>query len=529
MPKRKMLTILLLFVLLLAAAGCRNAAVSGGTGGFVSGGAVVIGLREEPANLNPLVWRPVDDVDAGSLIFSGLFRRNEANEVVPDLAAIIPSAANGGITVDGAGMTVIYRLRADVAWHDGAPFTADDVVFTGEACRDAAAVDTRYGVYAAVTEIQALNAQTVRVRLSRRDIEVTDLFDRIIPAHLLRESEDMSRDSFSRSPVGTGPFRFTAWTPRDRIVLRANSAYYGEGPYLDAIIFELLPDATAGLNALKTGQIDLCPHLDPGQTAGLAETYGVNLHPLPSRRLDALVFRSGSLADIRVRQAMAAALDRDDLVAMAYNGFGRAAGGFRPEDVADGAARNLARSAQLLSEAGWQPGEDGIRTRYGVRLRVGCIVAAGDAVQEQAAEQMAAQMREAGIEFVPIPLATTEYTAAINGGTFETALIQYDLPAEFDPYRLWHSSQVPPAGQNYGRFRNTQIDLQLKEARALADPAVREQEYEAIRMEVAEALPAIPLVFPAAVDAAGGRLQNYRPGETDRLWNAAQWRAGVPE
>jgi len=525
MPKARLFACLLLGCL-LTTAGCRAVPSVAGTDTVRTGGTVVVGLREEPANLNPLLWRARGDIDVGSLIFSGLFHHDAAGEAVPDLAAEIPTAANGGITPDGAGMTVTYHLRADVLWHDGQPFTADDVVFTYEAIRSRGAEAPQSAAYAAVTAVQAVNPQTVTVRLSRQDVDVTVLFDRIIPAAQLRDSEDLSREPFNRRPVGTGPFSLAEWIPGDRIILQANPAYYGEGPYLDAIIFKLIPDAATLLNTLKTGQIDLFPRIEPGQMAGLAETYGIAFQPLPSRQLDALVFRAGVVSDLRVRQAILAAVDRAALVESVYGGYGRVADDFRaelrrPATEPDRPVRDLGRAGQLLTEAGWLPGEDGIRTRYGVKLRITCTLAAGDSVQEQAVAQLQAQLREAGIDFVPV--AAADYPAIINSGAFETALVRYTLPAEFDPYSLWHSSRLPPAGQNYGRFQNYQTDQLLEQARALPDPAARRQAYAAAQAAVDALLPALPLVFPADIDAAAGRLQNYRPAYGDRLWNAAEW------
>lgn len=532
MPKPKLVLCLLLISLLLTAAGCRAVTVTGGAGDSRQGGTVIVGLREEPANLNPLLWRPQDDIDIGSMIFSGLFRRNEAMEVIPDLALEIPTAANGGIKTDDAGIMVTYRLRPDVKWHDGTPFTADDVLFTYDAIRSNGTGNARYAVYASVTDIQAVNPQTVAMRLKRQDIDVTALFDRIVPAHILRGKADMGREAFSRRPVGTGPFSLEAWTPRDRLVLKANPGYFGKGPYLDSIIFKIIPDAPTLLNTLKTGQIDLYPRIEPEQITGLTEIYKISFHSLPSRQLDALVFHSGTVPDIRVRQAVLAAVDRSALAAEAYAGYGRAAAGFRadisrPAGETNLTGRETERAEQLLAEAGWLPGEDGIRTRYGAKLRIACTTMAGDALQEQAAAQLQTQLRDVGIELVPVPLAAPGYAAAIKAGSFETALVRYELPAEFNPFRLWHSSQLPPEGQNYGRYRNAQVDQLLEQARGLPDQAAREQAYNDAQAVVDAALPVISLVTPADVDAVSERLQDYRPSYADRLWNAAEWRIRV--
>ena len=226
------------------------------------GGGAIIGVVGDLRQINPAfgganlpttIFRPVVE---------GLFDVDAQGRAQPWLAESVPSRGRG---ISDDGLVVIIRLRQGVAWEDGKPFVADDVVFTLAVGQDPA---NRFDpalaeAYRAIRSADALDAYTVRLALVAPGDTYLRAFSPIFPAHLFNGATDMTNQPYARAPFGTGPFRFSDWIPGESLTLRRSPSYrLGDRPYLEALTFRAFPDEAAAEEALRAGAIDLALSAD---------------------------------------------------------------------------------------------------------------------------------------------------------------------------------------------------------------------------------------------------------------------------
>ena len=222
------------------------------------GGQVVVALSQEPTVFNPL--RPHIEVDRGVHfgLFDSLWRTDERGQFVPNLAVEVPSVKNGGISKNGLEYT--FRLKKGVTWHDGTPFTSRDVKFTWDLV-----MNPKFGAYTkvgydAIAGMETPDESTVRVKLKEPFAPFLTAWGDayIVPAHILESAADPNTAEFNtKSPIGTGPFKFASRVAGDHLVLAANSAYHGSVPLLERVIFKYIPDLTVLYTQFKTGAVDV--------------------------------------------------------------------------------------------------------------------------------------------------------------------------------------------------------------------------------------------------------------------------------
>ena len=188
------------------------------------GGQLTYGSLQEPSTLNPLQSDLLATAEVGSLIFSGLVVANDKGEWIPDLAVDVPTRQNGGVSPDG--LTVTYRLRPGVTWHDGMPFTSADVKFTWETIMNQNFRDANRNGYDKISGVDTPDDTTVIIHFREYYAPYLTLFPTIIPKHILDKEGDINKAAFNRAPIGTGPFKFKEWRIADSILLEANPNYF---------------------------------------------------------------------------------------------------------------------------------------------------------------------------------------------------------------------------------------------------------------------------------------------------------------
>lgn len=248
------------------------------------GGRMTVGVTREPATLNPAFAAPAA-VTVMRPVVEGLIDFDAAGRPRPWLAEEVPTPANGGVSSDGRVVT--FKLRQGVAWEDGRPFTAEDILFTFAAYRnpDNPFPAETVAVYQQLRAVDALDAYTVRLTYERSEATYLRAFSPIFPAHLFNGLTRLADHPYSRAPLGTGPFRVHEWVPGDHLTLARSPSYRERGrPYLDEIAFRFFDDAAAAAAAFRAGGIDLLLDPDPEQT-GLAAARATVRGLAPARRV----------------------------------------------------------------------------------------------------------------------------------------------------------------------------------------------------------------------------------------------------
>lgn len=509
------------------------------------GGRLVIGMQQEPEILNEAVNTMVAGIYVCNLIFSKFVKHDDRMELVADLITEIPTVENGGISPDF--LTITYRLRRDARWHDGKPVTSKDVAFTYELMMHPEInVETRQG-WDIVERVETPDSFTVIFHL--REVYsnfVGDCFydESVLPHHLLHDKlgSDFQSADFHRHPVGSGPYRFHEWVSGSHIVVKANDDYYGDGPYLDEIVIKFIPDGNALLVQLEAGEIMGIDNAPNALLQLLSSVPGVTVHRNPAlfnEHLDCNCENS-TLADRRVRKALALAVNRVEISEKIYEGVWIPA--FSDEHPSspyhtDVGERELsydpARARKLLTEAGWIDSDgDGIRDRDGVPLTLTVSTTAGRRNRERTEVVLQEQYRKIGVDlkirnYHPAVLfASYDEGGILKRGMFDLALYAFLAPPDPSTKEGSYSAAfIPPTGQNFSRIS----DERLTELLSKGSKTVLFEHRKSIYDEVAEILvrevPIIPLLWVTQLDAMPETMHNYRPNPTQSgdTWNANMW------
>src|SRR5262249_53934708 len=302
-------------------------------------------------------------------------------------------------------------------------------------------------------------------------------------------ADRFNKHAAGRAPVGTGPYKFEKWDSGREIVLTRNEDYWGTKPYLDKIVYRIITDPTAALTALKSGEIDLQPRLQPlqyqDQTGGAAfdEQFSKVTYWIPGEYQIFWNNERPFFKDKRVRQALTMLVDREKIIAAIRGGLGRVGvSPFAPQ------ARDFnpnikplpydpKRAAELLDEAGWKDHDgDGIRDKDGVKFKFEFLGSNGSAVFNQLSPVLAEEFRKAGIEMTERVVELALMTETLKEHRFDASVLGFTFDLVYDPYHNWHSSSAA-GGSNFENFKNAESDRLLEQARLEFDNEKRKQIY----------------------------------------------------
>ncbi|UHD45981.1 peptide ABC transporter substrate-binding protein [Aureimonas altamirensis] len=472
-------------------------------------GRIVVGMSQEPTVFNPLmVHNEVDDAVAFS-VFDALFRIDPQGEIQPNLAAEVPTIENGGISADGLSWRV--RLRDDVKWHDGTPFTAEDVKYTLELIVDPKFRAWRTGGHALVRDLTVVSPTEITWRMESPFAPylafLAETF--IVPKHILEQAEDPNAAPFNQAPVGTGAFKWSQRVAGDRIELVANEDYFGEGPFIEQLIFKYIPDMTVLYTQFQSGDVDLVDQAyitaDHYEEAKTLPDRVVSLES--SSSIEGIFFNleRPQFKDPAVRKALYAALDRKAIIDSIYYGVGTITESFMPprSPYYDASLPvqefDLEGARKMLDDAGWVPGPDGIRAKDGVRLSFANSTTAGNHLREQVQQYIQQIYREIGVEMTisNLPAAVmwgdfwtrSQFDTGISGVVF---LIASD-PDVTNRFASTSSLAKGGKGSNVMQYANPKVDELLEKGRSSFDIEERKAVYTEVQQIVREDLPFMPL------------------------------------
>ncbi|MCK9485469.1 MAG: ABC transporter substrate-binding protein [Dehalococcoidia bacterium] len=449
----------------------------GSTGGSADndGRALVVALTSEPSNLSPVFL----DVNAGNWkIFSGLVAFDQDLQLVPDLAAEMPEYSEDG-------RTVTVRLRQDVTFHDGEPLTSEDVVFTWNAILDtdvATPIRERLALDGLIEGVRAVDEFTVEFTLSRMDPAFMErLYTGIVPAHLL-EGEDLNSTSFNREPVGTGPYRFASWVAGDRLVFEAYEDYYGGAPAIKRVVFTFVPDENARAALMGNGEIDFT-RMSPRLAENFEANEDVRVVQVPSASMYQLTLpnKHPAISDVRVRQALSMAVNREEMAATLIGPLGQPAyGPFREGHWAYDDSGHVDYDPQgardLLAEAGWTESDSqGFLLKDGERLTFTILYLASNAEDQEFALALASDFQEIGVDARVEVGSNPGYQDRLDADAFFHGVgMPYD--PEYVMRARFHSDYADVAANPAG-MANPDVDAALDASRATLDPEERREAF----------------------------------------------------
>ncbi len=517
---------------MLMVAGCEKQEVAlpaeGKAAAPVHGDTIIMGSIGDASNLLPVLASDSASSDINGLVYSGLVRYDKKLEIEGDLAE------SWEISEDD--LTITFHLRKDVKWHDGAPFTSADVLFTYGVYIDPATPTAYAERYKLVKTAEAPDPHTFRVTYDKP--LATALISwamQVLPRHLL-EGEDITKSPLSRAPIGTGPYRFVEWLPGEKIVLEANPAYYEEEPFIRRVVYRIIPDPSTMFLELQSGGLDymgLSPLQYASQTDTLAFRRRFNKYRYPSSAYTYLGYnlRQPLFKDKRVRQALAHAINKQELIDGVLLGLGQVATGpYKPGTWPHNPnvkryPYDPERARTLLAEAGWRDSDgNGILEKDGKPFAFTIVTNQGNDQRIKTGEIVQRRFREVGID---VKLRVIEWASFlkefINPGNFEATILGWTIPPDPDGYNVWHSSKTGVGELNFVNFRNAETDELLEKGRRTLDQDERQRLYFRFQEILAEEQPYTFLYVPDALPVVASRFRGVEPAPAGIMHNFNKW------
>ncbi len=496
------------------------------------GDIMVEGSIGDASNLIPLLATDNSSHSISGLIFNGLVKYDKDIRVVGDLAE------SWDISPDG--LVITFHLRKGVKWHDGQPFTAEDVLYTYKVTTDPKTPTAYAGDFLKVKKAEALDPHTFRVTYDKPFAPALMSWGAAIyPKHLL-DGRDITQSPLTRHPIGTGPYKFREWVTGQKIVLISNTDYFEGRPYIDGFIMRIIPDTATMFLELRANGIDRMS-LTPLQYTRQTESPLFRNHFNKYRYLSFTYTYMGYnlknplFADKRVRQALAHAIDKDVMISGVLLGLGKpATGPLKPGTWAYNPdvptyPYDPAKAKALLAEAGWKDTNgDGILDRDGQPFTFELITNQGNEVRGKCAEIIQENLAKIGID---VKIRILEWAAFVNNfinkRRFDATILGWTIPMDPDLYDVWHSSKTRPEELNFVSFANPEVDTLLEKGRSTFDQKERKKCYDRIQEILAEEQPYNFPYVPDALPIVHGRFRGIEPAPIGIGYNFIQWY--VPE
>jgi len=492
------------------------------------GDILVRGDIGDASNLIPLLASDSASHSIAGMIYNGLVKYDKNMNVVGDLAESWDISQNG--------LIITFHLRRGVKWHDGAPFTSADVLYTYRVTVDPQTPTAYAGDFLLVQKAEAPDDYTFRVTYARPFAPaLVSWASAVLPRHLL-EGKDITQSPLSRRPIGTGPYKFKEWVAGQKIVLAANEEYFGGRPYIDGRITRIIPDSATmflELRAQNLGMMGLTPLQYTRQTDN-------NLFKNNFNKFRYLAFaytylgynlKNPLFTDRRVRQAISYAINKDEIISGVLLGLGRPATGpykhgtWAHNDKVKIYSYDPGRARELLGQAGWTDANgDGILEKNGRPFEFEILTNQGNETRQKCAEIIQRQLKEVGIV---VKIRIVEWSAFIthfiNKRNFDAVILGWTIPLDPDAYDVWYSGKTAPEELNFVSYRNPEADEMLEKGRSTFDQAARKKYYDRFQEILAEDQPYTFLYVPDELIIVNNRFRGIEPAPAGIGHNFEAW------
>jgi peptide/nickel transport system substrate-binding protein len=463
------------------------------------------------------------------LIYNGLVKYDTDLSVIGDLAE------SWDISKDG--LVITFHLRKGVKWTDGVEFTAEDVMFGFNTITDEKTPSAYKEDFLQVKKAEVMDRYTFRVTYGKPFAPALTSWQSLVvlPRHLI-EGRDITKSEMTRNPVGLGPYKLVKWVSGQELVLETNKDYFEGRPYIDRYIYKVIPDPATMFLVLKTGEVDMMG-LTPIQytkqtdTAFFKRNFQKYRYPAFSYTHLAFNQKHPWFSDKRVRQAMAYAIDKNEIVDVVLFGLGSPATGpyvpntwpYNPN--VKKYDYNPEKAKELLKEAGWQDTDgDGILDRDGKPFRFTILTNAGNNLRKNTATIIQSRLEQIGVK---VMIRTVEWSTFVNQfidkKRFEAVLLGWSIGLDADQYDIWHSSKTKEKELNFISYSNPEVDELLEKGRRTFDIDERKKAYFRIQEVLAEEVPYIFLYVPDATPIVHARIKGIKPTPIGISYNLPKW------
>lgn len=482
--------------------------------------------------LNPHLYSNGTVSEIAQLTQAYLTRYDAQNRPYPELLTTIPTQRNGGISADGR--TIVWHLRRGARWSDGAPFTADDLIFSTRAVLNPSNNELGRDGFNLIDGMREPDKYTVVYHLQRPYAAYQSTFFSsanvsLLPEHLLARFPNINQVPYNSKPVGIGPFRIVQWKRADSVELERNPFYFRGRAKLDRITFKLLGSCDAFVTQLRTREVDLWPGASPLYIAQVANLPGLAIAIIRNgteATLLGLNVTRAPLNDVRVRRAIRYAVDRRRIFTKIAHGYAAlqdspisAVLPFAPGGIPF-IEHDPARAARLLDSAGWRTGPDGIRLKRGRRLTLQFAYSNGASPLNEMAQLIRDDLIKVGID-----VETRTYPADRLFGSYDSGGILAHLNWDLTLYAVsmgvfgdisefFGCDRTPPGGTNFGHYCNPALDGLFEKSKRIYDERRRAALLDREVRVVVRDVPLIVLYMNGSAIVSDKRVSGFKPGIT---------------
>ena len=475
-----------------------------------------LAMSSNPSRINPILSTDAASSQITRWIFNALITYDKDGNIIPELAKSYRF-------VDET--TLVFELREDIRWSDGAIFSAKDVVFTYETIISPTIFTPYSSGFTHIQSVRMIDDFQIEVKYKYPYFRALEIWMmEILPSHKLKDEKDLMTSKFNQSPLGTGPYTLGQFAISKDIILHANENYFIHKPTLDKIIFHYLPDKSAEFLMLKSGKLDvgtLTPlQLERQIDEDFKKRYAIYEDIAHSYSYMGFNLENEKFKNPKIRQALSLAIDRQELVDILYFGHGKVCDGpFLPGTGAFNEAikapkQDIKKAKALLKEAGYDE-----KNPFTFELST-----SASGTGSYSAQVLQYQLAKAG---VVMKLRVMEWQAFLNTVVlprkFEAVLMGWSLSLKPDAYSIWHSEAQTKGGFNFIGYKNEQVDALIKKAEKIVDQEAFDALYREIFARIVEDNPYLFLVIPNTITVVNKEISPVSTSLIGVMHNTIDW------
>jgi peptide/nickel transport system substrate-binding protein len=491
------------------------------------GGNLIVGIKSDLDTFNPLFSEAALGKELVHLVMLGLADLDDKSEFKPEIAESWERSPDF--------LTVTYHLRKDAVWVDGVPISAYDVKFTYDLLFDPAVASPNSWVTENIKQVTAVDSHTVVFTFNQAyPDQIYDTASEFLPKHIFEKVDHKSIRShdFGQNPLATGPFKLSKWEKQQYIELIPNDKYFDKKPYLDKVIFKIIPDATNLLVQLKTGEIDMMDGVPPIEANRLKNTNPeINIYPISGRVYFYIGYNEKNelFKDVKVRRALTMAIDRQTIIKALLFGFGKTCLGHIPPMTSWAYNSNIEEipfspqlSSKILEERGWLDHDNnGILDNKSREFEFTIAIAAGSQLKADLALVIQEQLKKAGIK---VSIETIENAALhekLNKKEFDVYIGAWSVAMNVDLTPVFHSTSTNL--YNYVSYNNPEVDKLIDQARREFDQAKAAEYWKQVQQLIYDDQPYTFLFWMDRIVAVNSKFKDVKPMPISAFNDLENW------
>ncbi|AXK47989.1 peptide ABC transporter substrate-binding protein [Aliarcobacter trophiarum LMG 25534] len=484
---------------------------------FLASSTLNLSMSSSPSRLNPILANDSASSEIADWLFNGLFKYDKDGNITTEIASsytfVTPTK-------------LIVKLKPNVLWHDKERVTSKDVVFTYHKIIDPKVFNSIKSNFKEVESVKALDELSVEIIYKKPYFKALETWMvGLLPYHILKDEKDLMTSSFNKNPIGTGSYKLKEFKTAQDIELVANDDFFEGRPKIDKILYKFIPDSNTSFLYLKQKKLDI-GGLTPMQVKrqiddGFKDSFEILSRPSFGFTYLGFNLENPKFKDIKVRQALSLAINRQELVDILFFGYGEVCNGpFMPDSFAYNeeikeTKQNLQKAKELLKEAGYDEKNP---------LSFELITNTGNDIRVNTAQILQYQLEKVG---VIMKIRVMEWQAFLNTVVtprkFETVLLGWSLALMPDAYPLWHSNSAKLGGFNLVNYKNEKIDELIEKGSGTINKDELSVIYKEIFKIIANDLPYLFLYIPDSITAINKDIKNIEPSFIGIMHNQKDW------